>query len=90
MFFWGLGSTGLNAQTALTATGEDASGIGGSTNYSIGQVANKTNTGTKGTVTQGVQQPYEILIETGLEDTRSISLKISASPNTTTDFLTLS
>jgi hypothetical protein len=77
------------AQTSVNATGCNASGSGGSTNYSVGQVFYITNTGTNGSVAQGVQQPYEISVVTGLEEAKGINLSVSAYPNPTPDYLTL-
>jgi len=85
----GLGLTGLQAQESINATGGDASNSGGSASYSVGQVVYTTNTGTNGSVAQGVQQPYEISVVSGLEEATSISLSVSAYPNPTTDYLTL-
>jgi len=85
----GLGLTGLQAQTSVNATGGDASGSGGSVSYSVGQVVYTTNTGTNGSVAQGVQQPYEISVVTGLEEAKGITLSVTAYPNPTTDYLTL-
>jgi hypothetical protein len=85
----GLGLTGLQAQESVNATGGNASGSGGSASYSVGQVVYTTNTGASGSVAQGVQQPYEISVVTGLEEAKGINLSISAYPNPTTDFLTL-
>jgi len=85
----GLGLTGLQAQTSVNATGGNASGSGGSASYSIGQLVYTTNTGTTGTVAQGVQQPYEISVVTGLEEAKGINLSVTAYPNPTTDYLTL-
>lgn len=84
-----LGLTGLQAQEAIPATGGNASGGGGSVSYSVGQVVYTTNTGTNGSVAQGVQQPYEISVVTGIEQAKGINLICSAYPNPTTDFLTL-
>ena len=86
----GLGLTGLQAQTSVNATGGDASGSGGSVSYSVGQVVYTTHAGTSGSVAEGVQQPYEISVVTGLEEAQSINLSVSAYPNPTTDYLTLS
>jgi len=86
----GLGLTGLQAQTSVNATGGNASGSGGSTSFSVGQVVYTTNSGTTGSVAQGVQQPYEISVVTGLEEAKGINLTVSAYPNPTTDYLTLS
>ena len=85
----GLGLTGLQAQESVNATGGNASGSGGSASYSVGQVVYTTNTGTSGSVAQGVQQTYEISVVTGLEEAKGINLSVSAYPNPTTDYLTL-
>ena len=89
ILFLCFGFTGLHAQDAISASGGNASGSGGSVSYSIGQVVYSTNTGTNGSVAQGVQQPYEIFVVTGLEEATSIELNLSAYPNPATDFLTL-
>jgi len=83
------GLTGLQAQEAVTANGGEASGSGGSASYSVGQVAYATNSGTNGSVAHGVQQPFEISVVTGIEETKSINLTVSAYPNPTTDYLAL-
>lgn len=85
----GLGLTGLQAQENVNVTGGNATGSGGSASYSVGQVVYTTNTGTNGSVAQGVQQPFEISEVTGLEDTKGINLSVSAYPNPTIDNLTL-
>lgn len=85
----GLGLTGLQAQEAIPATGGNASGSGGSVSYSVGQVAVNTNTGTTGSETQGVQQPYEISVVTGLPEAEEISLDFSAYPNPASDYIRL-
>ncbi|MDY0143447.1 MAG: T9SS type A sorting domain-containing protein [Bacteroidales bacterium] len=86
----GLGLTGLQAQESINITGGNASGSGGSLSYSVGQVVYTTNTGTNGSVAQGVQQAFEISMVTEIEKAIGINLTISAYPNPTTDFLTLS
>jgi len=87
----GLGLTGLQAQTTVPASGGNASGSGGTTSYSVGQMVYITNTSvSNGTVTHGVQQPYEISVVTGLEEAKGINLTVSAYPNPATDYLTLS
>jgi len=85
----GLGLTGLQAQENANATGGDASGSGGSVSYSVGQAAYTTNTGTSGSVAQGVQQAYAIFEVTGIEAAKDITLSVSAYPNPTTNYLTL-
>lgn len=49
----------LNAQSAVLATGTDASGGGGSVSYSIGQTAYLYK-GSSAQIIEGVQQAYEI------------------------------
>ena len=83
----GLGLT-AQAQEAITTTGGNASSSEGSISYSVGQIVYKTNSGSTGSVAQGVQQPYEISILLGIED-NSINLKLTAYPNPTSNFLTL-
>jgi len=78
-----------NAQEAIPATGGNASGNGGSVSYSVGQIMYTTNTGTHGSVAQGVQQPYEISAGTGIEEVKGITLQCSAYPNPANDFLML-
>ena len=79
----GLGLTALQAQEALTTSGGNASGTGGTASYSIGQVVYTTNIGTNGTVAQGVQQPYEISVVTAIRNTEDINLKCLVYPNPT-------
>jgi hypothetical protein len=83
-----LGLGGLHAQESLTATGGEATGTGGTASYSVGQVVYTTNTGTNGSVAQGVQQPYEISTTVGINET-SINLEMSVYPNPTKNYLTL-
>ena len=78
----------LIAQQATVTSGGNASGTGGSVSYSIGQVADKTQIGITGTITQGVQQPFEIVTLSGAEFT-SIKLEAMVYPNPTTTNVTL-
>jgi len=84
----GIGFNQVYAQQATTASGGDASGSGGSVACSVGQIVYTNNTGTTGSVVQGVQQPYEISIRTGLSET-GINLNLSAYPNPTANYLML-
>lgn len=83
-----LGLGGLHAQENTVVTGGEAAGAGGTVSYSVGQVVYTTNTGSNGSVEQGVQQPYEISTITGINET-SIQLELSVYPNPTTNFLKL-
>lgn len=79
---------GLNAQEAIVSTGGVATGSGGSSSYSLGQVFYTSQTGTYGSVVQGVQQMYEITTTVGVE-LAAIDLKLMAYPNPTSNYLTL-
>jgi hypothetical protein len=83
-----IGQLMLNAQTAIPVSGGNASGTGGSISYSVGQVVYTTATRSNGSIIQGVQQPFEISVVTGIED-KLIVLICSVYPNPITDFLTL-
>lgn len=89
IFLLGLCLKGLQAQTNVNATGGNALGNGGSVSFSVGQVVYTTNTGTNGSVAQGVQQPYEISVVTAIEETNGINLSVMVYPNPTIDYLTL-
>ncbi len=53
---------GLHAQESTTASGGEASGDGGTVSYSVGQVVYGTHSGTTGSVSEGIQQAYEISV----------------------------
>lgn len=84
----GLRLTALQAQQAVPASGGNASGSGGTASYTIGQVAYTNNSGSGGTVTQGVQQPYEIFVLTS-KDLKGIEIVCTAYPSPVTNYLTL-
>ncbi|MBC8147767.1 MAG: T9SS type A sorting domain-containing protein [Bacteroidetes bacterium] len=77
-----------HAQEVIPATGGNATGSGGSVSYTIGQIVYSTNSGTTGSVAEGVQQPYEIS-ETSIKETTKNNPGITVFPNPTTDNLTL-
>ena len=79
---------GLHAQETVPAAGGDATGAGGTSSYTIGQLVYTTNTGGSGSVSQGVQQLYEITTITEIE-VSEINLEFTAYPNPTENFLTL-
>jgi hypothetical protein len=75
------------AQVSANASGGDATGSGGTVAYSIGQVVYTTNTGSSGSVAQGVQHAYEIFT-VGIKET-TLNISLTAFPNPTTENLTL-
>jgi opacity protein-like surface antigen len=82
-------ATALQAQTANPAAGGDATGSGGSVSYSVGQITYNTY-GNDQTLSEGVQQPYEIsILHVGLDEAKGISLAYSVYPNPTSGILKL-
>lgn len=75
------------AQESANSSGGDASGSGGTVAYSVGQLVYTTNAGASGTVSQGVQQPYEIFT-VGFKET-DLNISLSVFPNPAADNLTL-
>lgn len=84
----GLAVTPIKAQTSINGGGGNATGSTGNVSYSIGQTFYISQSTSTNSNTQGVQQPYEISITSGLKETR-ISLSLSVYPNPTADELTL-
>ncbi|MFI1743910.1 T9SS type A sorting domain-containing protein [Thalassobellus sediminis] len=86
IFLFGFGL--LKAQSAVVASGGEAIGVGGTASYSIGQICYEMIVdGTGNTVAAGVQQPYEIFEELGVDT--NISIDIALFPNPTSNYLTL-
>ncbi len=79
----------LVAQETIPAAGGNATGSGGSVSFTIGQTFYTAPAGADGSVSQGVQQPYEISTVTGIEQARGIDLAVAVFPNPVTDFLVL-
>jgi hypothetical protein len=75
------------AQESTNTSGGEATGSGGSVSYSVGQVVYTTNSGSSGSLAQGVQHAYEIFV-VGVNDSQS-NISLNAYPNPTTDVLTL-
>jgi hypothetical protein len=86
--FWLVSLSTSYAQQSVTASGGNASGSGGSVSYSVGQVVYTQNNGVNASELQGVQQPFEISVASGLSNT-TVQLNLSTYPNPTTDNLIL-
>ena len=80
--------SGIQAQVSNPASGGEASGNGGTSSYTIGQVAYSIHSGMNGSVAEGIHQPYEISTLTGAKE-EWINLGISAYPNPVSDMLIL-
>lgn len=86
---FGYGTVAVQAQNSIPATGGNAVGAGGTVSYTIGQVVYTPISGTTGFMTQGVQQPYEISVVTGIEEASEITLEISVYPNPAVGYVNL-
>ena len=76
----------LYSQSNTVSAGGDADGDNGSISYSIGQVVYTSAQGSNGNVNQGVQQPYDGGVVTGIEEA---GINLSVFPNPTSGLLTL-
>lgn len=89
-----LTSHALLAQSGIVPSGGDAMGTDGQVSYSCGQIDYLYMNDTTGSVSSGIQQPFEIFTLSGLEE-KNISLKLpdqlaaSIYPNPSIDFVTL-
>jgi hypothetical protein len=87
ILFFGIALVAHSQQSAVVSGG-NASGVGGTMSYSVGQVEFTTNTSTTGSLSQGVQQPFEIQTILGNEIPQ-INLIFLVYPNPTEELLTL-
>ncbi len=62
------------SQESVNISGGNAIGTGGSVSYSVGQVFFNTSESTTGSVTEGIQQPYEISVVTSIKEAIGINL----------------
>ncbi len=74
------------SQSNVVATGGDASGSGGSSSYSVGQIDYANNSGSNGSENQGVQQPYEFFT-VSISETEGVIFSLF--PNPTQDELVI-
>lgn len=82
------GINNLLAQNSNVTAGGEAVGTGGTVSYSIGQVDYISESGIGGNINQGIQQPYQIFVLSGINNTE-INLNASVYPNPTCEFLML-
>ena len=70
------------AQSAIVPTGGTASGNGGTVTYTVGQIAVQTNSNGTTSISEGVQQPFEISV-VGVDEHPDITLTAKLYPNPT-------
>ena len=80
-----LGLTVLNihAQKSIVASGGDTQNSMGSFSFSLGQIACITIKDSGGSIEQGIQQPYEIILINGIKDDKLL-VSVSVYPNPVT------
>jgi hypothetical protein len=76
------------SQEAIPASGSEATGSGGSGSYTVGQVFYTAHTAASGSVSQGVQHPFEFQTLSNPALT-SVNLTAVTYPNPTKDFIIL-
>ncbi len=83
--FFMLSAMAINAQSNIVTSGGQATNNGASITYSLGQIDYKLTTSPQnGSMSQGLQQPYEISEIVGVYDTELTS-EINIYPNPVTD-----
>ena len=80
--------TDADGQVLNPSGGGNATGSGGTASYTIGQFVLSSGTDGSKTVSQGFQQPYEILT-VGIRELSGIRLDCSLYPNPATDHIRL-
>jgi hypothetical protein len=79
----------VQAQETIPAAGGNATGVGGSDSYTIGQISYISLSGINGSLNQGVKQPYEISVVTDIKNVGEITLHYFVYPNPTRGALKL-
>jgi len=78
----------VHAQEAVGSVGGDASGTDGSASFTIGEaVYTDISESNQGSVSQGVQQAYDVM--TGLDDMEGLDLLLHVFPNPAEDYIQL-
>ena len=83
-----LASQLVHSQEAIPVSGGEATGSGGSGSYTVGQVFYTTHTAATGSISQGVQHPFEFQTLSNAALT-TVNLTAVTYPNPTKDFIIL-
>jgi hypothetical protein len=78
----------MYSQETIPASGGDGTGTGGSSSYTVGQMVYTTNSGSGGTLSQGIQQSIEVFTLSNPELT-TVNLTAVTYPNPTSDYVVL-
>jgi len=77
-----------SAQQTLNVSGGDYTNTNGSVSFTIGQIDYKAHYSNSGTISEGIQQPYEIF-EVSISDYEGVVMDCNVYPNPTEDLLQL-
>lgn len=77
------------AQYAITSGGKSTDNSSGKISYTVGQLAFETTKNSQGSISAGVQQPFEISTFLSNPDFSELNINLVAYPNPTLDNLTL-
>ena len=81
-------SISAQSQDTLSISGGDASGAGGTSSYTLGQVFYSANSSDNGSVSQGVQQSFELFTLSNPQLT-TINVDAVVYPNPSSDYIML-
>lgn len=70
----------MSAQSAVVASGGDAVSSSGSVSFSVGQISNAQVTSSTGSLSEGVQQPFELFEVTVNEVLSQIGISLFPNP----------
>lgn len=84
----GLFSITIHAQNVVNSSSGKGSATSGSVSYSVGYISYTNASDASGSVSNGVQQPYEFNT-VGIDDRNDINLEMILYPNPTNEFIKL-
>ena len=77
------------AQYAITSGGKSTDNSAGKISYTVGQLAFETTKNSNGSISQGVQQPFEISVVLNNNDFPELNVNLIAYPNPTMNNINL-
>ncbi len=89
LFMTGLGILALKAQHSVNTAGGNVLNTSGSVSYSVGQIVYSSHVDENGSVSEGVQHPYEIYVITIIDEPGNNQPMLSVFPNPVADQLSL-
>lgn len=81
LIFYGINT--IEAQETLSSSGCDIMGDNGSVCYTVGQLVYSNLTGATGSIYEGVQQAFEVMVISSNEELKNKTLDLKVFPNPT-------